>query len=294
RQADSVKIQFDAGALTRTDLAQSQARLAGAQSDLTAAQSQLAISRANFLQAIGREAEVLEQEPPLPPGLPTDADQSIVLALQSNPAILSARQSEVAANYAVNDAIGAMLPSFSIQGQYGVTENSPSTAFSNGVPAVQSATVTGQLTVPLYAAGADQALLRQAKELHSQALLNVSVSDRQVRDAVAIAWAQFEAAEASIASNEAAVRANTVAFEGVQKEQQVGGRTILDVLNAEQELLNASVLLVSAKRNAEVAAYQVLASVGALTAKNLGLKVKLYDPVEHYDSDAARWIGFGD
>jgi outer membrane protein TolC len=115
-----------------------------------------------------------------------------------------------------------------------------------------------------------------------------------VRDAVAIAWAQFESAEASIASNEAAVRANEIAFEGVSKEQAVGGRTILDVLNAEQELLNASVALVSAKRNAEVAAFQVLAADGVLTAKTLGLKVKYYDPLEHYDSDAARWIGLGD
>jgi outer membrane protein len=115
-----------------------------------------------------------------------------------------------------------------------------------------------------------------------------------VREAVASAWAQFQSAEASIASNEAAERANEIAFEGVTKEQQVGGRTVLDVLNAEQELLNASVALVSAKRNAEVAAFGVLAANGSLTAKNLGLKVKLYDPIEHYDDDAARWIGLGD
>ena len=122
--------------------------------------------------------------------------------------------------------------------------------------------MTGQLNVPIYQAGVEEATVRQAKELHAQAQLNVSVSDLQVRDAVASAWAQFEAAEASIASNEAAEHANEIAFEGVTKEQQVGGRTILDVLNAEQELLNASVALVTAKRNAEVAAFQVLAADG--------------------------------
>ncbi len=298
RQRDATQAQFNAGSLTRTDVAQSEARLAGAMSDLTAAQSQLAISNANFLQAIGRPPETLETEPALPPALPTSVDDSVVLALKQNPAMISARENEVAANYAVDDALGAMLPTFSVQGQYGYGQGSlvsPTGTLnvSAGPPhtADHVVTVTGQLNVPLYQAGIEEATVRQARELHAQAQLNISVSDRQVRDAVATAWAQFESAEASIASNEAAVRANEIAFEGVSKEQQVGGRTILDVLNAEQELLNASVALVSAKRNAEVAAFQVLASNGVLTARNLGLKVKLYDPLDHYEDDAGRWIG---
>ena len=190
-----------------------------------------------------------------------------------------------------------MLPTLSVQGQYGYSQGSlvsPTGGVSLGGNTSHSMTVTGQLNVPIYQGGAEEAAVRQAKELHAQAQLNVQVADLQVRDAVAAAWAQFVAAEASIASNEAAERANEIAFEGVTKEQQVGGRTILDVLNAEQELLNASVALVSAKRNAEVAAFQVLAANGSLTAKTLGLKVKLYDPLEHYDDDAARWIGLGD
>jgi len=297
KQAEATQAQFNAGSLTRTDVAQSQARLAAAQSDLTAAQSQLAISRANFMQVIGRPPETLEVEPALPPALPTSVDDSITLALKQNPAIVSARETEIAADYAVNDAFGAMLPTLSVQGQYGLSQGSLVSPFGTtnlGGGTSHALTVTGQLNVPIYQAGAEEAVVRQAKELHAQAQLNVAVSNLQVHDAVATAWAQFEAAEASIASNEAAQRANEIAFEGVTKEQQVGGRTILDVLNAEQELLNASVALVSAKRNAEVAAFQVLAASGALTAKNLGLKVKLYDPLEHYDSDAARWIGLGD
>lgn len=299
KQAEATQAQFNAGSLTRTDVAQSQARLAAAQSDLTAAQSQLAISNANFVQSIGRMPETLEIEPALPPALPTGVDDSITLALKQNPAIVQARENEVVADYSVNDAIGAMLPTLSLQGQYGLSQGaliSPLGTVNTtpGGSASHALTITGQLNVPIYQAGVEEATLRQAKELHAQAQLNVTVSDRQVRDAVAIAWAQFEAAEASIASNEAAQRANEIAFEGVSKEQQVGGRTILDVLNAEQELLNAAVALVSAKRNAEVAAFQVLASAGALTAKNLALKVTLYDPLLHYDDDAAAWIGFGD
>jgi len=297
KQAEATQAQFNAGSLTRTDVAQSQARLAASQSDLTAAQSQLEISRANFMQAIGRVPEALENEPALPPALPTGADDSITLALKQNPAIVSARESEIAADYSVDDAIGTMLPTLSVQGQYGHSQGSLISPFGTSNAsgsASNSLTVTGQLNVPIYQAGVEEATVRQAKELHAQAQLNVAVSDRQVRQAVASTWAQFEAAEASIASNEAAQRANEIAFEGVTKEQQVGGRTLLDVLNAEQELLNASVALVSAKRNAEVAAFQVLAASGALTAKNLGLKVKFYDPLEHYDDDAARWIGLGD
>ncbi|MGZ5939007.1 MAG: TolC family outer membrane protein [Rhizomicrobium sp.] len=297
KQAQATQAQFNAGSLTRTDVAQSQARLAASQSDLTAAQSQLEISRANFMQAIGRAPETLESEPALPPSLPTGVDDSITLALQQNPSLVSARENEIAANYFVDDEIGTMLPTLSVQGQYGYSQGSlvsPTGGVSLGGNTSHSMTVTGQLNVPIYQGGAEEAAVRQAKELHAQAQLNVRVADLQVRDAVAAAWAQFVAAEASIASNEAAERANEIAFEGVTKEQQVGGRTILDVLNAEQELLNASVALVSAKRNAEVAAFEVLAANGTLTAKNLGLKVKLYDPLEHYDDDAARWIGLGD
>ncbi|HEX4303445.1 MAG TPA: TolC family outer membrane protein [Rhizomicrobium sp.] len=298
KQADATQAQFNAGSLTRTDVAQAQARLAGAQSDLTAAQSQLATSNANFVQAIGRMPETLEAEPALPPALPTGVDDSITLALKQNPAIVQARENEIVADYSVDDAIGAMLPTLSVQGQYGVSQGSLISPFGTtqlgGGTTSHALTVTGQLNVPIYQAGVEEATLRQAKELHAQSQLNVAVSDRQVRDAVAVAWAAFEAAEASIASNEAAVRANEIAFEGVSKEQQVGGRTILDVLNAEQELLNSSVALVTAKRTAEVAAFQVLAAAGTLTAQNLGLKVKLYDPQEHYDNDAAAWVGFGD
>lgn len=297
KQEQATQAQFNAGSLTRTDVAQSEARLAAAQSDLTAAQSQLEVSRANFMQAIGRAPETLEQEPALPPALPTGVDDSITLALKQNPSIVSARENELAADFSVDDAVGAMLPTLSVQGQYGYSQGSLTTP-TGGVNVTGSAshalTLTGQLNIPLYQGGAEEAAVRQAKELHAQAQLNVQVADLQVRQAVAAAWAQFESTEASIASNEAAERANEIAFEGVTKEQQVGGRTILDVLNAEQELLNASVALVSAKRNAEVAAFAVLAANGSLTAKNLGLKVKLYDPIEHYDDDESRWIGLGD
>jgi outer membrane protein len=192
-----------------------------------------------------------------------------------------------------------LAPQLSVQGQYfysqGAAGNTPS---SNGVGAPGSTehgvSVLGLLNVPIYQGGADHAAIRQAKELHDQEQQNFEVANRQVQDAATSAWEQFRSARATIDSNRATEAADEIALKGVSKEQQVGGRTILDVLNAQQELLNAQVAVVSAERDTIVAAYQVLSASGALTAKALGLKVKLYDPVEHYDDNASRWIGFGD
>jgi outer membrane protein len=298
KQRDSVQLEFNAGSLTRTDTAQSVARLAAAQSALTTAEGQLATSRADFLRAIGRPAETLESKPGLPK-VPEAEDTILALAIKQNPSLLSARANERAANYAVDDAWGAMGPTLSVQGEYLYSQsalNSVQGFGANGSP--QSVTnhavaVIGQLNVPIYQAGVEEATIRQARELHAQTQLNVASADREVRDAVAAAWSIFQSALGAIESDQATVKADEIAFEGVSKEQQVGGRTVLDVLNAEQELLNAQVSLVGSQRDAVVAAYQVLAAGGALTAGGLGLKVKLYDPLEHYNDDAAAWFGFG-
>jgi outer membrane protein len=298
KQRDSVQLEFKAGSLTRTDVAQSEARLANAQSDLTTALGQLATSRADFFQAIGRPAEALEANPDLPKTPATD-DDLLGMALQQNPSLIQAKESDRAADYAVDDAWGAMGPTFSIQGQYLYSQSvlNSVTGFTSGGPpesvSEHAVAVLGQLHVPIYQAGVEEANVRQARELRAQSTLNVAVADRQVRDAVEGAWSTYQSALGTIDSNRATVKGDEIAFEGVSKEQQVGGRTVLDVLNAEQELLNAQVALVSSQRNAVVAAYQVLAAGGALTARNLGLKVKLYDPLQHYNDDAAAFIGFG-
>ncbi len=298
KQRDSTQLEYKAGSLTRTDVAQSEARLAIAQSDLTTAQGQAATSRADFLQAIGRPAETLERNPDLPK-LPSAEDDILGLALKQNPSLVSARENERAANYALDDAWGALGPTFSIEGQYQYSQSVLNSVTGFGAGNAETATehvvaLVGQLNVPIYQAGVEEATVRQARELHAQSQLDVASADRQVRDAVEAAWSTLQSALGSIASNQATEKADEIAFEGVSKEQQVGGRTVLDVLNAEQELLNAQVALVSSERNAVVAAYQVLAAGGALTAKRLGLKVKLYDPLEHYKEDEAAWVGFGD
>ncbi len=159
---------------------------------------------------------------------------------------------------------------------------------------MRGVSVLGEVTVPIYQGGAEQATVRQAKELHSQAQVQIAVADREVRAAVESAWNTYVSARASIASSEAQVASDQTALEGVRKEEQVGARTILDVLNAQQELLNAQVSVVSSRRDAYVAAYELLAATGQLTAKYLGLTVTFYNPKDHYKDDANRWIGLGD
>jgi outer membrane protein len=292
RQRDSTQAEFNAGSLTRTDVAQSQARLAGAQADLTQAVGQLEISRSNFEHFVGRPAVMLEEHPAFP-GLPTSIEAATDGALAINPSVLAAKETERAADYAVDDAAGALAPQLSVQGQYQYAHNQAQTEFGIGNNE-HVAAVLGQLTIPIYQGGGEEASVRQAKQLDAQAKLNIADSQRQVVDATHTAWQNYAAAVASITSNKSQMDANTVALEGVRQEQQVGSRTILDVLNAEQELLNSQVAVVSSERNAEVAAYQVLSAVGKLTARDLGLPVKLYNPNEYYDDNAGRWFGLGD
>ncbi len=292
KQLKATELQFKVGELTRTDVAQSRARLSGAQSALVTARGQFAVSRANFEKVIGRPAETLAKETPLPP-LPGSIADAQAMAQTRNPQLIAAKETERAADLAIDDSVGAMLPQVSVQAQYGY---SASQAFGGVLaqPTTNSTSLIAMLTVPLYQGGADQAGVRQAKQLHSQSQLNVVYADRQVREGVKAAWESFQSAQSAIASDQAQVKANELAYEGVRREQEVGARTILDVLNAEQELLNSQVAVLSSRRNAQVAAYQLLAATGQLTAQNLGLKVKLYDPDAYYDLNAARWLGFGD
>lgn len=295
RQKKATQEQFEAGGLTRTDTSQAQARLARAQADLTTAQGQLTASRATFERVIGRPAETLEDRPALPK-LPNSEEQALNVALAQNPAALSARENERATNFAIDDAVGALLPSISLQGQY-LFSKSALNEFGIGNSIVgekeTQAQILGQINVPIYQGGAEEATVRQAKELHGQAQLDLINTQNQVREAVHSTWSTFLSAKATIDSNQETVKSDQVAFEGTQKEQQVGGRTVLDVLDAEQELLNAKLAVVVSQRNTIVAAYQLLASVGGLTAKALNLDVKPYDPLDHYNDDADRWIGLG-
>jgi outer membrane protein len=285
---DNVQQRITLGELSRTDFAQTEGRLSGAMSDLTQSQNQLAASHAAFEHVIGRPAESLEESPVLPV-LPENYEVAEQMALRNNPTLLYAREQAIAADYAAGAAFGALLPSLSLQGQYqrSVDQIAP------GIK-INALSVMAQLTIPLYQGGAEYAEIRQAREQRTQANFTTSDAEREVREELRTADESLRSAERELTILQQQVAADEVALEGVQQETRVGGRSVLDVLIAEQDLVNARLTLVGTRRNIYVAAYQVLSDTGALTARALNLPVKLYDPQEHYDSDAARWIGFGD
>ncbi len=226
------------------------------------------------------------------PVMPASLEQAIQFAMKTNPFLIQAQEGARAADYAVDDAAGALQPQVVLQGEYQYGSDQ-SVGFGH-TQMTRTTAIIGQVTVPIYQGGADEAQVRQAKEQRSQAQLAVADAERQVLDATRSSWESWRAAVGSIASQRAAVSADQTALDGVRQEQQVGTRTVLDVLNAEQELLNAQVSEVDAERNAIVAGFQLLSAIGSQTAKGMSLPVRLYDPQKHYDEDSDRWFGFGD
>jgi outer membrane protein len=292
-QLNATNIQLNAGAVTQTDLQQTQARLAVARAGFSVAQGNLATSRARFERAVGRPAESLEPMPQLP-NLPASMDEAVNRAVTTSPALVSAQENSRAADYAVDAAVSQLLPQVSLQLQYQYAKNSVILGVANQPEVTQrDAAAFVQVTVPLYQGGAEYAGIRQAKEQRSQQLANVADVDRQVRESTQSSWGTFMSAQASIASNELAVQADQAAVMGVIQEQRAGERSILDILNAEQELLTGQIGLANAQHDATVAAYQLLAATGQLRANSLTLDVPLYDPAVHYNENANKWIGLG-
>lgn len=292
RQRDATKIQLDAGDATKTDLQEVEVRIAGAEADLALAEAQLAQSRDSFERVIGRPAETLEDAPPMP-WMPGSPEQALAMALRESPRIQSAQANDRAAQYGVDNAVGALLPHTSIVAEFDYNQDSLASGF--GLRAkVSSASILGQISVPLYQGGADDARIREAKGQRAQTRLGIVDADQQTRQAVRDALASFHGAQTAVGFNQHRVTASELALDGVIQQQHQGERSILDILNAEQERLGAQIALASARHDMIVASYQVLSATGRLTAKTLALNVKLYDPQDHYDDNAGKWIGFGE
>lgn len=286
RQLEASQDRFRVGEITRTDVAQAEARLSRAISNRTQSEAQLTSSRAAYARSVGNQPGTLSPPPPIPP-LPASEDEALSIALTENPVIISARQAEIASRYAVSVAKGALLPTISVQGQLSHAEDTSITGSQS-----DSQSVTGQISVPLYQAGSEWSQIRQARQTNSQDLAGIKNAERQVVEGVTVAWEGLRSAQATIVSDRDQVRANEIAYEGVQQEAQVGSRTTLDVLDAEQELLDARVALVRSERNEYVAAFQLLSSIGSLTAQRLSLPVEHYDPVENYRDVKWKFIGW--
>ena len=291
----ATKDRFQIGDLTRTDVAQSDARLSIGRSTLATARGRLTTSEENYRRVIGRSPATLTPPPPLPP-LPTSPDEAVQIALVNNPDLISVTRQAQAAGFDVGSVRGSRLPTLSATaGASYVQTLSGSAGFNSNTG--QAGSLTGSSTsvglqgrIPLYQGGLPAARIRQAQALEGQTLEQRVATERAVVATTRSTFATYQAAKNAIASNEVAVSASELALQGARAENGVGTRTILDVLNAEQELLNAQVALVTARRDAYVAGFQLLNAMGQAQADQLGLDGgPLYDPLGNYRSVAGNW-----
>jgi outer membrane protein len=291
---EATRDRFQIGDLTRTDVAQSEARLQLGRSQLAAAQGQLTASEATYRQVIGHAPGQLAPPNPLPP-LPTTADEAVRIALADNPDLLATSRQAIASGYDVRVAQASRLPTLS-----GVFSNtyvnnlggSGRDPFSGApLPSTGTQSTIGlSANVPIFQGGLPAARIRQSQAQQGQALEQVVGTERAVVQAARAAFANYDAALRQIEAQTVAVQANELALEGARAEQTVGTRTVLDVLNAEQELLNSQVALVTAKRDSYVAGFQLLNSMGQAQAQDLGLDGgPLYDPLGNYRLVANNW-----
>jgi TolC family type I secretion outer membrane protein len=271
RQLEATRDRFDVGEVTRTDVSQAESRLSRAIADRVAAQGALESSRAVYDEVIGEPPQNLSQPAP-PETLPSDADAIVSAAQERNPEARAARFAEIAARRNIRSVTGELLPEAELVGRYSRTANSTSRASSR-----EAFEVLAQVTVPLYQRGAVFSRVREAKQVANQRRLELRSAERRIEQEALSAWEDLLAARARIKALEDQVRSSEIALEGVRQENQVGARTVLDVLDAEQELLNAQVDLVRAQRDEIVAGYAVLAALGRLTAQQQGLDVRLFD-----------------
>jgi outer membrane protein len=265
--------RFEIGDLTRTDVAQSQARLALAEGRLETAQAQVDVSSENFLRVVGSPPVDLQPPPPLP-ALPATAATALDIALENNPQLIAAKEESRATEFDIRVAKASRLPQLSAIANSGY--NNYLGTLGSSVPgrvftqAQQTATIGLGATIPLYQGGAPASRVRRAQALSSQSLERIVAIERIVVANTRGAFSRFSATRGVIRSSEVAVSANELALEGVRLENSVGTRNVLDVLNAEQELLNSRVQLVTARRDSYVAGFTLLAAIGRAEAATLG------------------------
>ena len=285
RQLEATRDRFRVGEITRTDVSQAEARLAGARADRIKAAGDLVKSRANYLNIVGLAPRRLVAPQGMGP-LPATQDAAIAAAMRGHPDVRGAEFDWRAARNDVKSVKGELLPTLKLTGSLGRQfEN------TNNTNRTDTATLKLDLTVPLYQQGDVYSRLREAKQDAAKSYLDLEDKRRDSRETATNAWESLITARARIKSFRAQIKAAEIAHEGVRREASVGSRTVLDVLDAEQELLDANVNLVRAERDEVVASFELLEAVGKLTAKTLGLAVRVYDPGAHYRELRGRWVG---
>lgn len=289
RQLQATRDRFEVGEVTRTDVAQAEARLADAAAERIRAEGNLEVSRADYQRSVGSlpgELSFPDLETLL--SVPATEDEALAFAAQRNPNIISAGFGERAALFDISAAAATLMPQVSLDG---VLQRSwdPNSFFEE----TDTAQITANVSVPLYQSGAEYSRVRKLRQTAVQRRRQLDNARRAVREATEQAWEELNAAHAGIRALESSVNANEIALEGVRQEADVGARTVLDVLDAEQELFEARVALVRAESTAAEAVFRLTEVSGGMTAAALRLPVTLYDPSAHYDDVVDKWIGFG-
>ena len=278
--------RFNVGEVTRTDVAQSEAQLAAGQTQLLTAESNLVTTKANFRRIIGNEPEALAPGSPVDRFLPRSLPGAVDLSLTENPNVTAAMFGIDVSFLQVKVSEGALLPTVTLQGSVQQSYEQTLTFYRQF-----GASAVAQLNVPIYQGGAEYSLIRQSKENLAQQRLNLEQVRDQTRANVVTAWGQLVAGKAQVQSAQAQVTASEIALNGVREEAKAGQRTTLDVLNAQQALVNARVALVTAQHDRVVASYSVLNTVGRLSPIVLNLNSNTYDPSVHYHQVRDSWFG---
>ena len=278
--------RFNVGEVTRTDVAQSEAQLAAGRTQLLTAEANLVTTRSNFRRIIGNEPQALAPGSPVDRFLPPTLPAAVELGLTQNPNVTAAMFGIDVSYLQVKVAEGALLPSVTLQASVQQTyEQSLVQYRSFGASAI------AQLNVPIYQGGAEYSLIRQSKETAAQQRLVLDQTRDQTRANVVTAWGQLVAGKAQVQSAQSQVTASEIALNGVREEAKAGQRTTLDVLNAQQALVNARVALVTAQHDRVVASYSVLNTIGRLSPQVLNLPTTVYDPSVHYHQVRDSWAG---
>mgnify|MGYP000031962215 CR=1 FL=1 len=277
RQQLAAKDRFDVGEGTRTDIAQAQSRQSAAESGLAQAEAQLQSSRAGYTRIVGHPPVDLQRVPGFE--LPRSLAAAIALARDNNPQLLAAYFNEDAAGSAIDVAKSSSRPVLSLNGTASASRDQ-----LLGFGATDQASLTAQLSIPIFSGGLNSSRVRQAKHAKTRLAFEVRDTELAVDQTVAQIWAQIEAARLSLKASRQQVTAAEVAFEGVDLEQKVGTRTTLDVLDAEQEVLNAKLSVVEAERNLNSATFQLLTTLGVFDTEGIRLPVETYDPAQNFEA----------
>ncbi len=288
RQLQATRERFRVGEITRTDVAQAEAAYALATAQRQTGEGNLAVARAAYARVVG--AEPGDLVPPQPLNLPVkNVQEAGALAANNNPNVVATLFDDAAAKDAVDVAFSALMPQLSLQAQ-AFNQNNTLTPHT----AANGAQIMANLSVPIYQGGAEHSFVRQARQIQQQTRQQVDESRRSAIQLSTQAWETLASARATADSTRAAIRANRIALEGVTREALVGSRTTLDVLNAQQAVLNTEVTLVQNLANLVIASHNVASAIGRLTARDLRVAVPLYDEAAYYNAVRDRWAGTGD